>query len=77
MSSQKLIFNPKIPSKLQKEFQRLLAVVMYEFLSKMEQTSTENMKEYFHLHLHGISTSSANNDIPTPLPHNEISDAIA
>ena len=74
MSSQKLIFNPKIPSKLQKEFQRLLAVVMYEFLSKMEQTSTENMKEYFHLHLHGISTSSANNNIPTTLPHNEISD---
>ena len=67
-------FDPKIPAKLQKEFQRLLALVMYEYISKLEQTDSANIKDYFYLHLHGESVPTNNGLGPTPLPQNEKSE---
>ena len=72
--SNKVVFNPKIPTKLQKELQRLLALVMYESLSKLEKTNIANMKDFFYLHLHGESLPLNGNE-PIPLPSIEMSEA--
>ena len=72
--SNKVIFNPKIPTKFQKELQRLLALVMYESLSKLEKTNIANMKDFLYLHLHGEALPS-NGKMPIPLPSTEMSEA--